>query len=302
MTPPDTVITAGPADGSTIATSSATFSFEGTTGDTAVLQCSLDGGAYVDCTSPMTFPALADGAHTVRLRAIDAAGNIDATPATRSFTVETTPVDTAAPDTTITAGPADGSRIATDSATFSFEGTTGDTARMQCSLDSAAFTDCTSPITFHDLADGAHTVEFRAVDAAGNIDATPATRSFTVETTPVVTPTPDNTFRVAKHGKANTSKGTRKVRVVVPGPGTVRLAPVGKAPVKTTATTLTRGGATVLTIEPTKAGKRTLARKLRRARAEGRTFARIRVRVKFLFIPDGGTRNVHKRVYTLKRR
>ena len=47
-----------------------------------------------------TTAALADGSHTFEVRATDAAGNIDATPASRSFTV-----DTAAPQTTIDSGP-----------------------------------------------------------------------------------------------------------------------------------------------------------------------------------------------------
>ena len=79
----------GPAAGSTITTSSATFGFSGTPGDTAKLQCSLDGGAFADCTSPRTFTGLANGSHTVAFRAVDAAGNADPTPATRDVHAST---------------------------------------------------------------------------------------------------------------------------------------------------------------------------------------------------------------------
>ena len=67
------------------------------------------------------------GAHTFEVRATDAAGAPDATPASRTFTV-----DTVAPDTTITGGPT--GTVASTSATFTFTSTeTGST--FQCSLD-----------------------------------------------------------------------------------------------------------------------------------------------------------------------
>ena len=83
---------------------SPSFAFTSTeTGST--FECKLDGpgattGTYASCTSPRAYGPLADGAYTFSVRATDAAGNVDATPATRSFTV-----DTAAPDTTINSGP-----------------------------------------------------------------------------------------------------------------------------------------------------------------------------------------------------
>ena len=127
---------------------------------------------------------LTDGPHTFEVRATDAVGNTDPTPATRTFTVDTTP-----PDTQIDSGPT--GTIATDQATFTFAGDpASDTAKVQCRIDSEPFADCTSPKTFTGLTDGPHTAEFRAEDAAGNQDPTPATRTFTVDTTP---PTPQST-------------------------------------------------------------------------------------------------------------
>ena len=43
-------------------------------------------------------------------------------------------------------------------------------------------------MTLADLADGSHAVEFRAIDAAGNIDASPAARTFLVQVPVVVVP------------------------------------------------------------------------------------------------------------------
>jgi hypothetical protein len=50
-------------------------------------QCSLDGGAFTACDSPATFGGLGAGSHTVRVAAIDLAGNVDPTPAERAFAI-----------------------------------------------------------------------------------------------------------------------------------------------------------------------------------------------------------------------
>ncbi len=82
-----------------------TFTFSAESGATVV--CSLDSGteSFAACSGPGAThtPAadLAQGTHTFRVRATDAAGNTDT--ATRTFTV-----DTVAPDTSISAGPDEG--------------------------------------------------------------------------------------------------------------------------------------------------------------------------------------------------
>jgi hypothetical protein len=104
------------------------------------------------------------------VRAHDGAGNVS-NPATRTWTVDTVP-----PDTTITGGPT-GSTTAT-TATFTFTSTQSP-ATFQCSLDNAAFTACTSPNTYSGFAKGTHTFQVRSIDAAGNVDPTPASRTWT---------------------------------------------------------------------------------------------------------------------------
>lgn len=78
------------------------------------------------------------------------------------------------PDTTITSGPmgdvTTGSLIA-----YAFSSPTG--VRFECRVDAAAFAACPSPRSLTALA-GMHTFEVRAVDAAGNVDPTPAARSY----------------------------------------------------------------------------------------------------------------------------
>ena len=89
------------------------------------------------------------------------------------------PVDP--PDTSITSGPP----ALTKSKTPQFVFTSNDSgATFQCALDAAVFAACSSPFTSSPVADGLHTLTVRAVDAAGYVDATPATRSWTTDTTP----------------------------------------------------------------------------------------------------------------------
>jgi hypothetical protein len=51
------------------------------------LQCRIDRGLWRACRSPRTYRNLKKGLHTFRVRARDAAGNVDATPAKRSWRI-----------------------------------------------------------------------------------------------------------------------------------------------------------------------------------------------------------------------
>ena len=55
-------------------------------------QCALDGTAYSSCTSPEQYSDLLRGVHTLRVRAVDAFGNADPTPATFTWRVDLPPV------------------------------------------------------------------------------------------------------------------------------------------------------------------------------------------------------------------
>jgi myo-inositol-hexaphosphate 3-phosphohydrolase len=89
--------------------------------------------------------------------------------------------DTAAPDTTITSGPPASSE--STAASFSFSSPDLDAAGFECKLDSAPFAACSSPASYSSLAVGAHTFSVRAHDGAANVDATPASRSWSVSAT-----------------------------------------------------------------------------------------------------------------------
>jgi len=94
-TPPDTSIAEGPADGSFTRSHDATFTFTGTDegmpSDELTFECSLDHAAFTPCVSPQLYVGLADGSHAFAVRAVNAVGNKDPTPAARTWTVDTTP-------------------------------------------------------------------------------------------------------------------------------------------------------------------------------------------------------------------
>ncbi len=94
-------------------------------------------------------------------------------------TATPTPHDTTAPETTIDSGPA-----ATASPGFAFSSSEPGST-FECKLDgpgttTGSYTACTSPTSYTNLAAGNYTFAVRAIDAANNVDATPATRTFTV--------------------------------------------------------------------------------------------------------------------------
>ncbi|HYQ13649.1 MAG TPA: hypothetical protein VEP94_09430, partial [Solirubrobacterales bacterium] len=81
---PDTAIDSGP--NGVIASSGTRFAFSSPQA-TATFACRLDLAPFAPCTSPQALTGLADGAHTFRVRARDAAGHVDPTPASRAFVV-----------------------------------------------------------------------------------------------------------------------------------------------------------------------------------------------------------------------
>ncbi len=141
----------------------------------------VDGSVAVNCSpaSGSTFPL---GTTTVTCSATDAAGNTGSA----SFTV--TVQDTTPPDTSITSSPSDPTN-STD-ANFTFTGTDIVTPPasliFKCKIDGGGFSSCTSPQSYNSLSEGSHTFQVKAIDNAGNIDLTPASFTWTVDTTPPI--------------------------------------------------------------------------------------------------------------------
>ena len=172
--PPDTTITSGPTG--TITDETPTFTF-GATQPGATFECRVDGAPFVGCTSPHTTAALADGDHTFQVRATDPVGNADPSPASRTFTVD---LDTTAPNTWIDSGPSDPTTQVNPTFTFSAD----EPASFECKIDTGSYAPCEPGGSFGPLADGSHTFSVRATDLAGNVDPSPASRTWTVDTTP----------------------------------------------------------------------------------------------------------------------
>ena len=87
--PPDTTITVGPVDKSSVNTSTVEFQFTSNEAG-STFQCLVDSfqGSYSACASPLTLRDLTEGTHTFLVRAVDPAGNKDQTPAFREFLVD----------------------------------------------------------------------------------------------------------------------------------------------------------------------------------------------------------------------
>ena len=81
---PDTAISDGPGDGTTVANLFTTFIFSSEAG--ASFDCIVDGVDAGRCTSPFQ-ATLTPGPHTFAVAAVDPAGNVDPTPAKRAWTI-----------------------------------------------------------------------------------------------------------------------------------------------------------------------------------------------------------------------
>jgi sugar lactone lactonase YvrE len=103
--------------------------------------------------------------------------------------------DNIPPETILTTGPASPTDETT--AAFSFTGsddvTSAEDLRFAWRLDGRPFGEFsgTRSVTLTDLADGAHTFEVVARDRAGNVDPTPATKTFTVSPSRIVLVEPE---------------------------------------------------------------------------------------------------------------
>ncbi|GMK44165.1 hypothetical protein PghCCS26_12920 [Paenibacillus glycanilyticus] len=153
-TAPDTAIVSSPAAVSGDSTPSFTF---GSNEDGSTFECSLDnnGEYYAACTSPVTFSKLADGSHTLYVRAVDIFGNTDEKPVPYTWVI-----DTVKPVITING---DAEIQITRGTAYQDQGATA-TDNRQGNLNNV--------VTTGDAVDvntvGVYTIHYNATDDAGN--------------------------------------------------------------------------------------------------------------------------------------
>jgi hypothetical protein len=176
-TPPVATISLGPAAGGFTNDRTPTFTFSSNEiGSTFI--CHYDANPFGTCNSPNTRATpLTDGVHTFYVKAVDAVGN-ESPIKSRSFTVDTVP-----PNTTITSGVANNGVTADHTPTFGYASSQAGST-FQCRFDAKPFVTCSGPGNTHTpagaLTSGGHSFEVKAKDKAGNVDPTPAKRTFTV--------------------------------------------------------------------------------------------------------------------------
>jgi Bacterial Ig-like domain/Abnormal spindle-like microcephaly-assoc'd, ASPM-SPD-2-Hydin len=181
-----------------------TFTFSAKPGSTFSCSMTPSGGAdsFSPCTSPTTFPALADGNYTFKVGATDPAGNVGPV-ATSQLAI-----DTVAPGASITGTPPNPTADNTPSFDFASADTT---AKFTCSLTLASatldnFQPCASGVTYPARANGNWIFKVKATDAAGNT-GTADSYAFAINTVApaaAVTLTPTNlTFPSTAVGAAS---------------------------------------------------------------------------------------------------
>ncbi len=174
LTPPETAIDSSPSS-----PSGASVSFTFTSNEPgSTFECQLDDGPFQACTSPQAYNKLSDGQHAFRVKATDASGNMDPSPAVFRWTVQAG--DQTAPETSLDSAPLSPSA---SSVVFTFSANEAGST-FECMLDGGAFEPCTSPKSYADLSEGSHTFQVRATDRAGNTDQTPASYTWSVNPAP----------------------------------------------------------------------------------------------------------------------
>ena len=124
--------------------------------------------------------------------------------------------DARPPVTTIDAGP----QGTTDSPAARFLFSADEPSAFTCRLDAGPYVPCSSPATYGNLGLGEHRFEVRATDAAGNVDASPASRRFTVVPRQLPPPPPRDTAAPSLRVKVLGKVRRRKLRLRVTCPAT----------------------------------------------------------------------------------
>ncbi|MFO7735803.1 MAG: hypothetical protein R6W70_06255, partial [bacterium] len=138
--------------------------------------CSLDNKKAEKCGKTKKYSELKEGAHTLKVAAVDKAGNKDRSPAEISWTNDYTP-----PETSISADVT--SPVNVDSVNFSLSADE-EIQSFQCKLNNGKWEKCRDKKTYRKLKEGKHVFMARAIDTAGNIEKKPASFRWEIDMTP----------------------------------------------------------------------------------------------------------------------
>lgn len=178
--PVHTTISGGPASPTADQTAAFTLSANK---DHVTFACSLDSAAFSACPANLAYANLGFTTHTLRVRATDRWGQVEATPASVTWTLD----EHLAPD--YSAVPP---RAAIASSVPALSNSTGATftlsadrapATLTCSVDGRAYAACGTTLTLKGLVAGAHSLRVLATDRFGQVSIAPATFSWTVDVT-----------------------------------------------------------------------------------------------------------------------
>ncbi|WPB79306.1 Ig-like domain-containing protein [Archangium violaceum] len=212
---PETVINTNPPNPDSATGSQ--FTFSSSAADLFGFECSLDGADFSACASPYTLPALATGLHTFKVRAVDSAGNRDATPASYTWLFDNSRVETF-----ITSYPSGLSNLDRVSFTFS---SNKPSANFRCrhykttDEDRPPLDDCTSPYSISGLSSGDYRFEVHAVDGSA-FDDEGADYEWTIDSTPpnmpvIVVPGPGAILKASTIVVSGTAEPNSAVTVLV---------------------------------------------------------------------------------------
>lgn len=185
----DKTAQAVPAPGNlgTVATATPTWTWSAVAGATAYL-VSLDGGAETSVATASFTPgsALADGAHSITVKSVDLAGNTSAASTAATATVLiNTPADLGVTfDATTDSGQFNNDNITNASIRFNFV-IGANTTDIQRNIDGTGWTSVgtatSNTIAAGSLADGTHTIEYRAMKGVNPQAGAPTTFTITYD-------------------------------------------------------------------------------------------------------------------------
>ncbi|PZF82553.1 OmpL47-type beta-barrel domain-containing protein [Jiangella anatolica] len=177
-------------DGDYIGSATVTITATDAGSGVASVEYSLNGSAFQPYTAPLVVNTFAD--HTVQFRATDNEGNVAPVESVQFTVVEPEPDDTTAPDiSAAVTGERDdqGNYIASATVTITATDAESGVASIAYALDGGSFQPYTAPVVVTAL--GAHTVQFRATDNAGNVAPVESAQFTVVEPEPDDTTPPD---------------------------------------------------------------------------------------------------------------